>query len=220
MTEIQAKALLFDMDGVLISSIASAERCWTAWARHFGLPNWETFRIPHGVRAIDIVKMSKPDLDPLVGLKWIEDAEIEDVHDIVVLPGVRELLSSLPKAHWTIVTSAGSRLMEARVRAAKLPLPERWIAAEDVTVGKPDPEPYRRGAELLGFPSAECVVVEDAPSGVRAGKAAGARVIGVLGTHTAEQLHEAGAGWVLPSLEKLAAVATDGGLSLRLAETV
>jgi sugar-phosphatase len=198
---IAAKGLLFDMDGVLVSSIASAERCWRAWARHYGLANWETFRIPHGVRALDIVKMSAPDIDPYEGLRLIEEMEINDVSDVQLLPGARALLESLPKGCWTIVTSAGRRLMLARLRAAGLPVPERMITAEDVEKGKPDPEPYRRGAEILGLTAADCAVVEDAPSGVRAGIAAGARVLGVLGTHEAAALREAGAVWVVRSLE-------------------
>jgi len=214
--EIRTKGMLFDMDGVLISSIASAERCWKLWAKHFGLPNWETFTIPHGVRALDIVKQSAPWLDPLEGLKWIEDMEIEDVHDIEVFPGSGALLNALPTGRWTIVTSAGGRLMEARVKAAKLPLPERWIAAEDVTVGKPDPEPYRKGAEILGLSPNECVVVEDAPSGVRAGKAAGARVLAVLSSHDRQAVTEAGADWVVESLASVKLVSSEGELVLAL----
>ena len=189
------------MDGVLVSSIASAERCWREWARRYEVPDWENFRIPHGVRAIDIVRMARPDIDAHAGLAVIEEMEIADVGDIVLLPGAQALLRSLPAGCWTIVTSAGRRLMEARLRAAGLPVPERMITAEDVERGKPDPEPYRRGAEILGLETAECVVVEDAPSGVKAGIAAGARVLGVVGTHTAEQLREAGAGWVVRTLE-------------------
>lgn len=198
---IPTKGLLFDMDGVLVSSIASAERCWRAWARHYGLPHWETFRIPHGVRAIDIVRMSKPDIDPYEGLRLIEEMEINDVSDVQLLPGARALLESLPQGCWTIVTSAGRRLMLARLRAAGLPVPERMITAEDVEKGKPDPEPYCRGAKILGLAPADCVVVEDAPSGVRAGLAAGSRVLGVLGTQDAAVLHEAGASWIVRSLE-------------------
>lgn len=184
---------------------------------HYDVPDWENFHIPHGVRAIDIVKMTKPDIDPLEGLKLIEDMEVEDVGDIEVLAGAGDLLRSLPAGRWTIVTSAGSRLMEARVKAARLPLPTEWIAAESVQKGKPDPEPYRRGAALLGFEAADCIVVEDAPSGVKAGKAAGARVLGVLGTHDEATLREAGADWVAQSLVGVTLLGSDGGLRLSIA---
>lgn len=213
---IDAQALLFDMDGVLVSSIASARRCWQRWGKIYGVPGWETLDIPHGVRARDIVIHFKPDIDPDEGLKRIEDMEVEDTGDIVLLPGAKALLHSLPEPRWTIVTSATKRLMIARLKAAQLPVPERLISAEMVTNGKPHPEPYVRGAELLGFPIAQCVVVEDATSGVQAGKAAGARVLGVLGTQTAEELKAVGADWVVKTLEDVVAVELDGRLMLKL----
>jgi sugar-phosphatase len=200
LVDVEADGLLFDMDGVLISSVASAVRCWRAWAKHYGMPGWEVFEVPHGVRPLEIVQRSMPAIDPQEGLKRIEDMEIADTGDIRVLPGAAELLASLPASRWTIVTSAGSRLMAARVKAAELPMPARWIAAESVERGKPDPEPYRRGAELLGFAPERCVVLEDAPSGVQAGIAAGSRVIGVLGTEDEAGLRRAGATWVVESL--------------------
>jgi mannitol-1-/sugar-/sorbitol-6-phosphatase len=210
---VAAKGILFDMDGVLISSVASAVRCWRRWAERYGVPGAETFVIPHGVRSIDIVKMLRPDIDPQEGLRAIEDMEVEDVVDLKVLPGVKALLESLPPERWAIVTSATRRLLLARLKAARLPVPERLISAEMVERGKPDPEPYRRGAELLGFRPTECVVVEDAPAGVGAGKAAGCRVLAVLGTHTAGELHEADG--VVGSLEGLTVKANAEGLELR-----
>ncbi len=210
---VTAKGILFDMDGVLISSIGAAVRCWKRWAKRYGVPNAEEFEIPHGVRSIDLVKMLRPDIDPREGLRAIEDMEVEDVADLQVLPGVKVLLESLPLERWAIVTSATRRLLLARLKAAGLPVPERIISAEMVERGKPDPEPYRRGAELLGFRPDECVVVEDAPSGVGAGKAAGCRVLGVLGTHSAAELGEAD--WVVGSLEGLRVATNPSGLELR-----
>lgn len=212
----QTQGLLFDMDGVLISSIGSVNRCWRRWAAHYGLPDAENFQIPHGMRAIEIIRSLKPEIDPAEGLKLIEDLEIEDVADLQVLPGVRSLLASLPPERWAIVTSATYRLLIGRLKAAALPQPERIIAADMVERGKPDPEPYRKGAELLGFAPSDCVVVEDAPSGVRAGVAAGCRVLGVQGTHAPEELFAAGASWVTPSLETVQAVADAQGLRLTM----
>jgi sugar-phosphatase len=197
--------MLFDMDGVLISSIGSVLRSWRRWGAHYGVPNAESIEIPHGTRAIDIIPLIKPEIDPVEGLRLIEDMEIADTDDLEVLPGVRALLESLPPERWAIVTSATGRLLLGRLKAAELPVPERRISGDMVERGKPDPEPYRRGAELLGFPAAECVVVEDAPSGVQAGRGAGCRVLGVLGTHSAEELREAGAMWVVESLTKVRA---------------
>ncbi len=203
------------MDGVLISSIGGVVRCWRRWAKQYGVPDADQFNVPHGVRATDIMRMLKPEFtedDVKVGLKLIEDMEIADVGDLKVLPGVRELLASLPTERWTIVTSATRRLLLGRLQAAELPAPKELIAADDVTLGKPNPEPYRKGAALIGFASAECIVVEDAPSGVGAGVAAGSRVLGVLGTHDAEELYKAGATWVVSSLEGVKVAVGEDGL--------
>jgi sugar-phosphatase len=175
---VETKGILFDMDGVLVSSIGSVVRCWRRWAEIYEIPNAEIYEVPHGVRAIDIVKSLRPDIDPQEGLRVIEDMEMEDTADLVVLPGVKKLLESLPLERWAIVTSATRRLLLGRLAAAGLPVPERIISGDMVERGKPDPEPYRRGAELLGFRPEECVVVEDAPSGVGAGIAAGYGCLG------------------------------------------
>jgi sugar-phosphatase len=201
--EVEVAGLLFDMDGVLVSSIGSVVRSWRRWAEHYGLPNPEKVEIAHGVRAIDIMRQLKPDVDPAEGLKLIEDIEVDDVADLEVLAGVKALLESLPPHRWAIVTSATRRLLLSRLQAAGLPVPERIISADEVNRGKPDPEPYRRGAELLGVSAHESLVFEDAPSGVRAGVAAGCKVLGVLGTHSAEELRAAGANWIVSSLTKV-----------------
>jgi sugar-phosphatase len=210
---VTAEGILFDMDGVLVSSIETAVRSWRRWAKLYDLPDAEIFVVPHGMRAIDLVRMLRPDIDPQEGLRVIEDMEVEDVADLRVLPGVKTLLEGLPPERWAIVTSATRRLLLARLKAAGLPVPQRIISGDMVKRGKPDPEPYRRGAELLGFRPEECVVVEDAPSGVGAGKAAGCRVLGVLGTHSAAEL--GGADWVVESLERLAVTVDGTGLELR-----
>ncbi len=139
---VETKGILFDMDGVLISSIGSVIRCWRRWAEIYGVPNAATYEVPHGTRAIDIVKKLRPDIDPEEGLRVIEDMEIEDVGDLVVLPGVKTLLASLPVERWAIVTSATQRLLLGRLSAAGLPVPERLISGDMVERGKPDPEPY------------------------------------------------------------------------------
>ena len=210
----EVAGLLFDNDGVLVSSIASVNRCWRLWAAHYGIPNADQVKVAHGTRAIEMMLALKPDVDTVEGLRLIEDLEIADVADIEVLPGVRSLLTSLPLDRWAIVSSATSRLLIARVEAAKLPLPNWIVSADDVVNGKPHPEPYLRGAELIHVAPADCLVVEDAPSGVHAGKAAGCRVLGVLGTSTAEELFAAGADWVVASLEHVRAESSADGLKL------
>ena len=213
---VTTKGLLFDMDGVLISSIGSVERCWKRWCKLYGVPNAESFEVPHGVRAIDVMRLVKPDFTEAQvaeGLRVIEDMEVEDTGDLTVLPGAKLLLSRLPLEQWAIVTSATRRLLLGRLAVAGLPVPERLISGDMVKRGKPDPEPYRRGAELLGLMPAECIVVEDSPSGIGAGVAAGCRVLGILGTHDVSELHAAT--WIVSSLEEIAVNVLVDGVELR-----
>ena len=212
---VRTKGVLFDMDGVLIRSIGAVERCWREWCHMYRVPNPDQFEVPHGKRAVDIVRMLKPEVSETAvaeGLRAIEDLEIADTADLAVLPSAKELLQKLPPDRWAIVTSATKRLMLGRLAAAGLPVPERIIAGDMVERGKPDPEPYRRGAELLGLTPAECIVVEDAPSGIGAGIAAGCRVLAVLGTHEAHELREAT--WIAPSLASVRAYLVSDGLEL------
>lgn len=209
-----AKGLLFDMDGVLISSIASATRCWKRWAKLYNVPNADNFVLPHGRPARDIVIMLRPDIDPDEGLRVIEDMEIEDVGDIEVLPGVRELLASLPPDRWTVVTSCTRRLLEARLRAAGLPEPPKLVSADDISRGKPDPEPYIRGAEALGLKPEDCIVVEDAVSGVESGIGAGCRVLAVLSSTPRTELKAAT--WIARSLAVVKVTADADGLQVKI----
>ena len=216
LVQIATQGLLFDMDGVLISSIGSVERCWKRWCKLYGVPNADSFVVPHGVRAVDVMRLLKPEFNAeqiAEGLRAIEDMEIADVADLTVLPGAKALLAQLPPERWAIVTSATRRLLLGRLAAAGLPVPERLISGDMVARGKPDPEPYRRGAELLGLAPDECIVVEDSPSGVGAGVAAGCRVLGVLGTHTASDLRAAS--WIVASLEEIEVRVNEHGVELR-----
>jgi sugar-phosphatase len=216
---VEAKGLLFDNDGVIVSSIASVNRCWRRWAEHYGVLNASEVQIEHGTRAVEIMEELAPCVDKEEGLRLIEDMEIADTDDLEVLPGVRALLECLPKERWAIVSSATWRLLIGRLKAAKLPVPERIVSGDRVVNGKPHPEPYLRGAAMVGAEPAECIVVEDAPTGVGAGKAAGCRVMGVLGTHSVEELRAAGCDWVVKSLVDVSVVATKDGLHVKM-ETV
>jgi sugar-phosphatase len=216
---VQAAGLLFDNDGVIVSSIGSVNRCWRRWAQHYGVPVAPDWEIEHGTRAVDVMQKLVPGIDVVEGLKLIEDMELLDVDDLTVLPGVKNLLESLPMDRWAIVSSATYRLLVGRLKVAKLPIPERIISGDRVVHGKPHPEPYLKGAELIHAAPGDCIVIEDAPSGVRAGKAAGCRVLGVLGTHSADDLHAAGVDWVVQTLEHVKAEPTPTGLRLTL-ETI
>jgi sugar-phosphatase len=212
--EVRAGGLLFDMDGVLISSIASVDRSWHRWAAHYGVPDADKYVIPHGTRAVDIIATLKPGLDVAEGLRLIEDMEMDDMSDLEVLPGVRALLESLPMDRWAIVSSATKRLLRARLEAAKLPIPAHIVSGDMVLRGKPDAEPYLRGAEMIHAAPGDCLVVEDAPTGVRSGVAAGCKVLGVLGTTPLEELRAVGVGWVVRSMEDVRAETEAGGLRL------
>ena len=188
---IRCKGILFDMDGILISSIGSVERSWTEWARLRGFDPEFTCRIAHGRRAIDTLAELRPDLDSEAELKIIEDLEIADNEGLTVLPGVLELLAALPRDRWTVVTSATERLARARLDAGAVPVPDRLVTANQVTRGKPHPEPFLIGAALLGFAPEECVVFEDSSSGAKAGRAAGCTVIATTFSHPIETLNAA-----------------------------
>ncbi|HEX6772225.1 MAG TPA: HAD-IA family hydrolase [Acidobacteriaceae bacterium] len=213
--DVTTRGILFDMDGVLISSTGADERCWLRWARHHNMEGAFSLQSTHGRRAVDTLRAIRPDLDPITELRRLEDYDAEDYSGLVILPGVERLLASLPSDCWTIVTSATVRLLEGRMRHASLPLPKVLVPAERVTNGKPHPEPYLAGAKLLGHPAADCLVIEDSPAGVTSGKAAGSRVLAVLSSHTQQQL--TGADWFVDSLEQVSAfVGPDGILKIIL----
>jgi sugar-phosphatase len=181
--EIRCKGVLFDMDGILISSLGSVERSWTKWAAMRGVDPAYAISITHGCRAIETVARLRPDLDSDAELKVIEDIELADGQGLHVLPGVLQLLAALPPHCWTVVTSATERLARLRLAAAGIPVPELLVTAEHVTQGKPHPAPFLAGAALLGFAPEECVVFEDSSSGAQAGRAAGCIVVATTFSH-------------------------------------
>ncbi|MGH9493690.1 MAG: HAD family hydrolase [Candidatus Sulfotelmatobacter sp.] len=196
MIEIQCKALLFDLDGVLIDSTPAVARVWRRWAIEHGFNPEEVVASAHGRPSLTTIREYLPNADHQVENREVERREIEDLDGVVPLPGALELLSSLPHDRWTIVTSCTRALAEVRINAAGLPLPKKFVTSNDIANGKPHPEPFLKGAAVLGFPADECIVFEDAPAGVRAGKASGARVIAFTTTVTAEAVRQAGADWV------------------------
>ncbi len=174
MVEVTCSGLLFDLDGVLVDSTPAVARVWTKWALSHGFDPEETVRRAHGRPSLATIRDLLPNANFVAENEVVLRGEIEDTAGVVPLPGARELLSSLPPDRWAIVTSCARPLAEVRLKAAGLPIPRRLLTSDDVTNGKPDPEPYRKGAVLLGVPAPKCLVFEDAPAGIRAGKAAGA----------------------------------------------
>jgi len=197
--KVRIKGILFDMDGVLVSSIGSVERSWTKWALEVGLDPEKAIAEAHGRRSIDSVRAMRPDLDADSENQKILDWEVEDQEGVERLAGVGELIAQLPGTAWTVVTSAARRLAVARLASAGIVPPEKFISADDVAKGKPDPEPYRKGAELLGFDPGDCLVIEDAVSGATAGRAAGCKVLATTLSHSIESL--IAADWIVETLE-------------------
>ena len=218
MTQLHCAALLFDMDGVLIDSTPAVARVWHRWAVEHGFNPEEVVAKAHGRPSITTVREYLPHSDHEAENREVERREIEDLAGVVPLPGSLDLLASLPPDRWTIVTSCTRALAEVRIRAAGLPVPKKLITANDITHGKPHPEPYLKGAAILGFPSSDCIVLEDAPAGIRSGKAAGARVIGFTTTVQALEAREAGANWIVRNCSDIRLLNSSDGLELSLNE--
>jgi len=219
MLTIQCRGLLFDMDGVLLDSTPAVARVWAGWALEHGFDPKETARRAQGRPSISTVRELLPNADHEAENREIERREMADLDGVIPLPGALSLLQSLPPDRWTIATSSTHPLALVRLRAGGLPIPKRLITASDVQRGKPDPEPYLKAAASLGLAPQDCLVVEDAPAGIRAGKSSGARVLALRTTVSAAELAGAGADWIARDLSdlELLSPASDGNLVLRIA---
>lgn len=205
-----AKAILFDLDGVLVDSRVVVERTWRQWAERHQIDAAPLLRIAHGRRTRDTVEAMAPHLDLDAEVAWLESAELEDVADLTVVPGAKRLLDALPARSWAVVTSGGLSLARRRLEAMGLPVPTVLITSEAVTRGKPAPDGYRLAAQRLGQEPTSCVAFEDTPPGVAAARGAGARVIALTTTHAAEQLADADA--VVGDFTEVVVRATPAGL--------
>ncbi len=214
--DISCAALLFDLDGVLINSTPAVARVWRRWAIEHGFNPEEVVARAHGRPSLTTVREYLPDADHDAENREVERREIEDLEGVVPLPGALDLLASLPEGRWTIVTSCTRPLAEVRIKAAGLPLPKKLITSNDIQNGKPHPEPFLKGASVLGFPASECIVLEDVPAGVQAGKSAGAKVIAFTTTVQTPALKEVGADWILKNCMDIRLVDHAKGLHLAL----
>ena len=215
--DLHCDALLFDLDGVLIDSSTAIARHWANWAAQHDIDVAQILRVAHGVRSVETIQQVAPHLDAVQEAARLTAWEVADTAGVVAMPGAHQLLESLPTAAWTIVTSGSAELARARLRAAGLPVPARLVTADDVTHGKPAPEPYLRGASLLGVSPAHCVVIEDAPVGIEAGRRAGMRVLGVASTHTRADLLACGVTALIERLADLRVTPVSGQPRLRIA---
>jgi sugar-phosphatase len=202
------EAVLFDLDGVLIDSTSCIVRHWTAWATRHGLDASAVLHVAHGLRTIETMRLVAPHLDVEAEAERYTAGELADTEGVVVVEGALQLLSTLPSAAWAVVTSGSAELATARMRRVGLPIPATLVTADDVQRGKPAPDPYLLGASRLGISVEQCLVVEDAPAGIEAARAAGMRVIGVATTHRREQLYRATA--IVDRLSALSVIEDDG----------
>ena len=201
------QAVLFDLDGVLVDSTPCVTRVWTEWALQHGLDPEYVVHTAHGQKAIETVRRVAPQLDAEREFRIIEKMELEDTDGLRLLAGAKELLNALPQERYTIVTSGTRRLATKRLETVGLPVPANMVSADEVSRGKPDPEPYLAGAAAVGFPAGECLAFEDAPSGIRSAQAAGATAIAISTTYTREEV--AFASIVIPSLASVQMLKVD-----------
>jgi mannitol-1-/sugar-/sorbitol-6-phosphatase len=188
MPTFSCSAILFDLDGVLADSTRAVDREWREWAARKGVDGDAIMAIAHGVRTIEVIRRVAPHLDAEVEASAIESHEAHDQTGVVVMPGAAELVRSIPVGRWGVVTSGSRLLATNRLRYCGLPIPEVLVTSDDVSNGKPHPEPYLKGAELFGIKPADCLVIEDAPAGIESARAGGMKVLGITSTYPAGKL--------------------------------
>lgn len=182
------ECLLFDLDGVLVDSAECVERTWRRWAESNGLDPAAVIRAAHGRRTIETVQAVAPHLVADEEVARLAASESNETTGVYEIPGARELLSALPEQSWAVVTSGIRAVAELRIRHTRLPKPQVLVCADDIKAGKPDPEGYLTAARRLGLEPERCLVIEDAPPGIDAARAAGMRVIGIIGTYGPDDL--------------------------------
>ncbi len=191
MKYIACQAILFDLDGTLVDSVTRIRCLWQAWSERHNISTDVLLSVMHGRRAIETIQLVAPHLQAEREVMVLESEEIADMLNVQVYPGIHKLLSGLPSNQWAMVTSGSRRIAEARIKHVKLPMPTVLITGDDVKKGKPAPEGYLLAAHGLRVQPRDCVVIEDSPAGVQAGKMAKMQVIGVTTTHAARELQAA-----------------------------
>ena len=189
--QFDCEAVIFDLDGVLVDSTACIEKHWRLWAAKHGFDPAKILSVMHGRRTVESMRLVAPHLEVEQEAAQLEAIEAVDTEGVVEIAGAKALMEALPIGRWAIATSGGTVMATNRLIYIGLPIPPVLITADDVSRGKPDPEPYLLAAKGLGFAPSACVVIEDAPAGIQAARAAGMRVIAVATTHAPEELVEA-----------------------------
>jgi len=216
------KGFLFDMDGTIIDSTPAIVKHWHTIGSEIGVDPKVILETSHGRRSIDVLKILSPERANWDYIKHMEGLIPKNyANDAVEIPGARDLLDSIKQANlpWAIVTSGTSPLVTGWLNLLKLPIPENVVVAEDVEIGKPDPACYLMGKaklNLAGEPN--ILVLEDSPAGIAAGKAAGCKVLGLVTSHSAEQIVEAAPDWIVKDLSSVRMVGhSQEGVELEIA---
>jgi sugar-phosphatase len=194
MPELRVEAMIFDMDGVVIDSGDVYAKHWRRWAAEHGFDyDADIAHVHPGRPPLDTVRVVAPHLDAVAESARFDAALEADAgeDEIAAMPGAVALLASLPSDRWAIATSAFRQIARRWLSHAGLPEPLALVTVDDIENGKPAPDPYLRAAELLGRDPRRCLVVEDAPAGISAGKAAGATVLAVQTSHALADLGQA-----------------------------
>lgn len=212
--ELRCAALLIDVDGTLLDSGAAVADAWRRWAAEWGLDPDLVLAACHGRRTEDTVAEFLPAADVAGATDRLDQIELASIAELAAVPGAVELLASLPPDRWAVVTSGSRALASGRLRSAGLPQPAVMVNGPDLANGKPHPEGYLAAARALGVEPGRCVVLEDSPAGVAAGKAAGAFVIAVTVTHPASELTAADV--VVPDLRSVSSTPDRTGLLVRV----
>ncbi|CAK9784155.1 glycerol-1-phosphatase [Cutaneotrichosporon oleaginosum] len=224
--------ILFDMDGTLLDSTPAVNATWEQYAREFNLDLEHVLKTSHGQRSIDnmriFCKITEPEAlhREVVRFETMIVDEAQRLKDegkrgLVVLPGVVDMLTTLnaaPSPVWAIVTSATRKYASRALATGGIPPYPALVTADDVSLGKPDPEPYLAGAKKLRLDPARCIVVEDAPTGIKSGVACGAQVLAVCTSHPREELEGLGAAWIVDDLTKVQVEVVEGGVKVTIVE--
>ena len=189
MKRFECRAILFDLDGVLVDSTGHIEQQWRSWALSKGLSPEPFLRVCHGRRALETIQLAAPELDAEAEIAAFKPDPVSEMADLAPVAGAAYLLQLLPSGSWAVATSGSRETATARLRGAGLPEPAVLICAEDVVRGKPAPDVYLNAASRLKVGSTECIVVEDAPAGIEAARSAGMRVLALTTTHPASMLN-------------------------------
>ncbi|KAJ7781048.1 HAD-like domain-containing protein [Mycena metata] len=222
-------AVLFDMDGTLVDSQAGVIGAWEVFSASYpGIDVQQILSSSHGVRTVDNLRIHCGITDPEELEREAERFEKAIVtsstqngrQGIVLLPGVQAALDelaparTLPNPSWAICTSATRYYASVALSVAKVPVPDVFVVAEDVERGKPSPDPYLLGAKLCGVDPAKCVVLEDAPAGVRSGRAAGCKTIGLLTSHSRAQMEASEPDFLVKDMSSVTFKRTDHGVDV------